>query len=89
MARSSNCGLRVVEVDPLEQVIILQIRVAMLRDGAVVAEEEYTLKGRVYLRNEMLLMLERAGFSDVEVRAGYIDAEPTAEDGVLVFIATK
>ena len=80
---------RVAEVDPLEQVITMQIRVVMLRDGAVVAEEEYTLKERVYLRNEMLLMLERAGFSHVEVRAGYTDGEPTVEDGVLVFIATK
>lgn len=81
--------VRVVGVDPLEQVITFQIREEMWRDGVRTAEEEYTLKDRVYLRNKMLLMLERAGFSRVDVRAGYTDAEPTAEDGVLVFIATK
>ena len=34
-------------------------------------------------------MLERAGFRDVEVRAGYTGAEPTVEDDFLVFIARK
>ena len=53
------------------------------------AEEEHALKDRGYLRNEILLVLERADFRRVGIRTGYADAEPTAEDGVLVLIATR
>ena len=80
---------RIVDVDALEQLMTMQIRVGRWRDGDLVAEEEHTLKARRYFKNEMLMMLERAGFSRVKVCGGYTDAEPTAEDGVLVFIATK
>lgn len=33
--------------------------------------------------------IERAGFADVEVRGGYDDRPPTAEDRFLVFVATR
>jgi len=34
-----------------------------------------------------LLMLDRAGFKNVVVRGDYTDAEPTADNEFLVFIA--
>jgi len=43
----------------------------------------------LYFKDEIVLMLERAGFRDVEVRAAYTDAEPTGEDDFLVFIGKK
>ena len=43
----------------------------------------------LYFKEELVLMLERAGFHDVEVRAGYTGAEPTGEDDFLVFSARK
>lgn len=43
----------------------------------------------MYFANELLLMLERAGFAEVAVRGGHNDAEPTADDDFLVFIARK
>jgi hypothetical protein len=36
-----------------------------------------------------VLMLERAGFVDVTVRAALTDAEPTGADDFLVFTARK
>jgi hypothetical protein len=36
-----------------------------------------------------VLMLERAGFVDVTVRAALTDAEPTAADDFLVYTARK
>ena len=42
---------------------------------------------RAYFRDELLLMLDRAGFEDVVVRGDYTDAEPTADNDFLVFIA--
>ena len=43
----------------------------------------------MYFTNELVLMLERAGFSDIELRAGYTDHEPTGEDDVVVLSAKK
>ena len=34
-------------------------------------------------------MLENAGFTDVEVRGDHNDAEPTADDDFLVFLARR
>ena len=76
-------------VDPLEQLVTLQIRVELQREGKQVAEEEYTLTERVYFKNELLTMLEQAGYSDIAVQADYTEAEATAEHSVLVFLARK
>ena len=43
----------------------------------------------LYFRDELVLMLERAGFVDVEVRGQYNDAEPTPEDDFLVYVARR
>ncbi len=34
-------------------------------------------------------MLEKAGFADIVVRGDHNDAEPTADDEFLVFVATR
>ncbi len=35
------------------------------------------------------MMLERAGFAEVDVRGEYNDLAPTAEDSFLVYVATR
>jgi SAM-dependent methyltransferase len=80
---------RLVDLDPLEQLITMQMRAEQWRDGVLVAQEEYTLKESLYFKHEILLMLERAGFSDVSVYGGYSGLEATSEHTVLVFIAKK
>lgn len=47
------------------------------------------LTGRSYFRDELLLMLERAGFDQVTVHGGYADEEPTADHDFLTFVAKK
>ena len=42
-----------------------------------------------YFTHELELVLERTGFVDVELRAGYEDRTPTADDDFVVFIARK
>jgi len=81
--------MRVVDVDPLEQIETLQIRVEQRRDGQLLAKEESSLRTCLYLKNELLLMLEQAGFHQTSVYGAYTDAPPTADHGVLVFIAKK
>jgi hypothetical protein len=54
-----------------------------------VAEEEHTLRENLYFRHELLLLLARAGFGAVAVRAAYTDAAATAEHTALAFVARK
>ena len=65
------------------------MRASMQRRGELVAEDEQTLVMTLYFTHEVQLMLERAGFVDVELRAGYTDAAPTSADDFVVFLARK
>ena len=52
-------------------------------------EEEGVLVENRYFQDEVLTMLARAGFTGVEVRAGYGTRLATAADTMVVFIARK
>lgn len=80
---------RTVDVNPLEQRVTLQNRVLLWRGGELVKEEAYTLTENEYFRNEMLLMLEKAGFVDVRVTAGHSHDPAGPEDTVLGIVARK
>ena len=81
---------RLTAVDPLDQTFSMEMRAEKRRDGRVVAVEEgRPISMRWYFRDELLLMLERAGFDDVVVRGDHNDAEPTADDEFLVFVASR
>jgi SAM-dependent methyltransferase len=80
---------RVLDLDPVAQRVTLEMNARQWRDGEVAAEEEHVLAMTLYFKDEIVLMLERAGFCDVEVRAAYTGAEPTGEDDFLVFSARR
>ncbi len=80
---------RLVDLDPLEQVATLEMRIGLWRDGHLLAEEERILKETLYFKHELVHLLERAGFSDIDAQAGYTGAAHTPDDKVLVFVATK
>ena len=80
---------RVVELDPLDQRVTLEMHAEMWRDETLQSEETHTLDIGLYFKNELLLMLERAGFADVVVHGEHTEAEPTSDDEFLVFVAKK
>lgn len=80
---------RLLDLDPLEQRATIEMQGFMWRDGELVAQDEYVLTLMLYFKDEIVLMLERAGFVDVTVRAALTDAQPTAEDDFLVFAAVR
>jgi SAM-dependent methyltransferase len=80
---------RIVEVDPLSQRMTMEMRGFMWRDGRLVEQDEHALRMSLYFMNELQLMLDRAGFTDIEVRGDYGDEEPTADTEVVVFTARK
>ncbi len=80
---------RLLAFDPLDQSVTRELQAFMWRDGELVAEEVHRLTERFYFRSELVLLLENAGFVDVEVRGDHNDAEPTGDDDFLVFLGRK
>ena len=87
----SDYGLssRLIDFDPLEQRVTAEMHTQRWRDGALEAEETRTLTINLYFKNELVLLLERVGFVDVEVQGDHNDAPATADDEFLVFVARK
>ena len=80
---------RITEVEPLSQRLTMEMRGFMWHDGDLVEQDEHVLKMTLYFTSELRLMLERAGFSDIELRGDYSDKEPTGDTGFVGFIARR
>jgi hypothetical protein len=80
---------RTVSTDPLENVATRQIRVRLWRNGELLVEEIHTQGLDDYSKNELVLMLEHAGFSDIQIYGDYSDEPATADHKNLLFVATK
>jgi len=80
---------RVVDLEPLEQRVTLEMHAERWRDGELDAAEDRTLTINLYFRNELLLLLEQAGFADVRIEGDHNDLPATPDDEFLVFVATK
>jgi len=80
---------RLAELDPLAQRQTLEIRARLWRGGEIVGEEAYSLRESIYFAQETLLLLDEAGFRNVTIEGGYTGLAATADDGTVVFVATK
>ena len=80
---------RLIGVDPLLQQETMEVHASQWRDGSLVAEERHRLTANLYFSGELLMLLERAGFTDVEVRGEYNDLPPTPDDRFLVYLARR
>lgn len=76
---------RVADVDPAARRVTRAIQAWQWRDGELVAEEEHLLTESSYEQDELVALLERAGFAEVEVRSG---ASAWGHD-MLVFLARR
>jgi hypothetical protein len=80
---------RIVELEPLSQRVTLAMHAEKWRDGLLHAEEDHLLNIGLYFPNELVLMLERAKFTNVIVEGDHNDREATSDDDFLVFVARK
>jgi hypothetical protein len=80
---------RLVDLDPLEQRLTMEILPRLWRGEDLIAEEAHTFQSTLYFRNEILLMLANAGFRDIRVLKAFADEPPAAEDTTIVFVARK
>ncbi len=78
---------RFLHFDPLEQSFIRQVRLEKWKNGELAASEEHTLRGIIYFKHELLLMLNVAGFREIAVHGDYTDDPATADHAELVFTA--
>jgi SAM-dependent methyltransferase len=78
---------RTVAVDPLDQTAVVEMRAEKWRGGELEATEDHAISMRMYFRDELLLMLDHAGFIDVDVRGDYTDEPPSEDHEFLVYIA--
>lgn len=80
---------RATAFDPLDQVMTLELRAEKRVGGERVVQEEHVITLRAYFRDELLLLLERAGFSELDVRGDYTDEAPAAGHEFLVYRARR
>lgn len=80
---------RLAALDTLDQVATRELRARLWRGGELIEEEAHVLKERLYFRNELLDMLQAAGFDSVAVREGYSDDDPSPTTGILVYQALR
>ncbi len=80
---------RTVSTDPLEEVATRQIRARLWRNGKLVTEEIHTQNLDDYSKHELVMMLEKAGFSEIQVNGDFSDEPATADSQELIFIAGK
>ena len=80
---------RLLGVDPLRQQEAWEIHAYRWRDGSLVSDERHRLTSNRYFCAELVMMIERAGFTGVDVRGEYNDLAPTADDSFLVYVASR
>jgi SAM-dependent methyltransferase len=80
---------RTVSTDPLENVATRQIRARLWRNGELLKEEIHTQNLEDYNKDELVLMLEHAGFKDIQLFGDFSDEPATVDHEDLIFIARK
>jgi len=80
---------RTVSVDPLDESQVRQLRARLWRNGELLDEQVHTQRYEEYGMHELMLMLEQAGFSDIQIFGNYSDEPATADHKDLVFVAKK
>ena len=78
-----------ISFDPLAQCQIIEMRARLWRAGDLVREETYTLSENLYFAQELLLLLEEAGFRGMTMEAAYTGRPATVDDETLVIVARR
>jgi SAM-dependent methyltransferase len=80
---------RTVSTDPLENIATRQMRLRLWRKDELLLEEIHTQNLEDYNKDELVLMLERSGFSDIQIFGDFSDEPATADHEELIFVCRK
>jgi SAM-dependent methyltransferase len=80
---------RVVDVDPLAQRLVMEMQPSMRRGDDQIDEQPITLAMTLYTANHIELMLEVAGFEDIQLRDDWTDTPVSRDTANVTFVARK
>jgi len=82
-------AVQIFSQDSLEAVSVHKFRARLWRDGKIIQEEIHTMHTECYNKHELLLMLELAGFEEVQIFGDYSREPATMDHENLLFVAQK
>jgi SAM-dependent methyltransferase len=80
---------RLVSVDPLKQQSTGEMRTLLFKEKKLVLDNTRALTSNYYFRNEMRMLLDKAGFTVEAEKGDWTDEDPTADHDVIVYFARK
>jgi SAM-dependent methyltransferase len=78
---------RLVDLNPLEQTELIEMRARLWHQGAVAKEETHRLGTCLYFAQEIRWMLEEAGFRDISIESGFTGLPATPDDVMVAYLA--
>jgi SAM-dependent methyltransferase len=82
-------SMKLVRVERVEQLLIAQRRYQLMRDDQFVAEETFDSSERWYYKYEMILMLEKFGFHEIQVKENWTDSDFVEGHRSTIYLARK
>jgi ubiquinone/menaquinone biosynthesis C-methylase UbiE len=77
------------KIDRVEQLLLAKRRYQLYEEDQLVAEEVFDSNERWYFKQEMILMLEKVGFKDIEVKGNWSEEDFAEPHYSMVFVARK
>jgi SAM-dependent methyltransferase len=80
---------RLTAVDPLEQRTIGEMRTLLFKDHQLEVDETHVITSNYYFRNEIRLLLEKAGFKIEAEKGDWTDTDASPDHDSIVYFARK
>jgi hypothetical protein len=80
---------RVVDVDPVEQRITMEMQGSMRRGDELVVQERRTIVVAAYTAAHLELLLESTGFRDIQMLDNWTDAPVSRDSANITFVARR
>jgi hypothetical protein len=82
-------SMKLIQLDRVEQLLIAKRRYQLFKDGELVQEEVFDSNERWYFKYEVIMMLEKFGFRDIQVKDGWSDDDFAERHDSVVYMARK
>jgi ubiquinone/menaquinone biosynthesis C-methylase UbiE len=82
-------SMKLIRLDRVEQLLIAKRRYQLYKDGELVREEIFDSNERWYFKYEVIMMLEKFGFRDIQVKGNWTDDDFAEGHESIIYIARK
>jgi SAM-dependent methyltransferase len=80
---------RGVAFDPLRQENTIEMKARRWHAGAIAEDEVHRLRENLYFGQEIVELLDAAGFVDIQLESGYSGVPAGPDDGVVIYVARR